>query len=121
MLVVIIFVKWKISKKDIPISLIYRVKFYLLFRHILKPVTLIVLDGVGHNENPKGNAVQSAHTPNLDFYKKNYPWTLLDASGESVGLPPGFQGSSEVGHLSMGAGRIVIQELKLTTFDLILN
>ncbi len=103
---------WKISKKDIPISLIYGVKFYLLFIHILKPITLIVLDGVGHNENPKGNAVLSAHTPNLDFYKKNYPWTLLDASGESVGLPPGFQGSSEVGHLSMGAGRIVIQELK---------
>ena len=78
----------------------------------MKPVTLIVLDGVGHNENPKGNAVLSAHTPNLDFYKKNYPWTLLDASGEAVGLPPGFQGSSEVGHLSMGAGRIIIQELK---------
>ena len=78
----------------------------------MKPVTLIVLDGVGHNENPKGNAVLSAHTPNLDFYKKNYPWTLLDASGEAVGLPPGFQGSSEVGHLSMGAGKIIVQELK---------
>ncbi len=112
MIVVIIFIKWKIRKKDILISLIYGLKFYLLFRHILKPVTLIVLDGVGHNENPKGNAVLSAHTPNLDFYKKNYPWTLLDASGEAVGLPPGFQGSSEVGHLSMGAGKIIVQELK---------
>ena len=78
----------------------------------MKPVILIVLDGVGHNENPKGNAVLAAHTPNLDAYKEKYPWTLLDASGESVGLPPGFQGSSEVGHLSMGAGRIIIQELK---------
>tara|TARA_B100000315_G_scaffold3117_1_gene3086 strand:- start:548 stop:2197 length:1650 start_codon:yes stop_codon:yes gene_type:complete len=112
LIVVIIFIKWKIRKKDILISLIYGLKFYLLFRHILKPVTLIVLDGVGHNENPKGNAVLSAHTPNLDFYKKNYPWTLLDASGEAVGLPPGFQGSSEVGHLSMGAGKIIVQELK---------
>ena len=112
MLVVIGFIKWKIRKKDILISLIYGLKFCLLFRHILKPVTLIVLDGVGHNENPKGNAVLSAHTPNLDFYKKNYPWTLLDASGEAVGLPPGFQGSSEVGHLSMGAGKILVQELK---------
>ena len=76
------------------------------------PVVLIVLDGVGYNENPKGNAVLAAHTPNLDSYYKNYPWTLLDASGEAVGLPAGFQGSSEVGHLSMGAGRIVEQELK---------
>ncbi len=78
----------------------------------MKPVVLIVMDGVGHNENPKGNAVMAAHTPHLDHYRKTYPWSLLDASGEAVGLPPGFQGSSEVGHLSMGAGRIVEQELK---------
>ncbi|MBU0528627.1 2,3-bisphosphoglycerate-independent phosphoglycerate mutase, partial [bacterium] len=77
-----------------------------------QPVVLIVLDGVGYNKNPKGNAVLAAHTPNLDSYYKKYPWTLLDASGEAVGLPAGFQGSSEVGHLSMGAGRIVEQELK---------
>ncbi len=76
------------------------------------PVVLIVLDGVGHNKNPKGNAVLAANTPNLDIYYKKYPWTLLDTSGEAVGLPAGFQGSSEVGHLSMGAGRIVEQELK---------
>ena len=76
------------------------------------PVVLIVLDGVGYNENPKGNAVLAANTPNLDSYYKKYPRTLLDASGEAVGLPAGFQGSSEVGHLSMGAGRIVEQELK---------
>jgi len=77
-----------------------------------KPVVLIILDGVGHNENPKGNAVLAADTPNLDSYYKKYPWTLLEASGEAVGLPAGFQGSSEVGHLSMGAGRIIEQELK---------
>jgi 2,3-bisphosphoglycerate-independent phosphoglycerate mutase len=78
----------------------------------MKPVILIVLDGVGHNESSKGNAVLAAHTPNLDAYKEKYPWILLDASGEAVGLPPGFQGSSEVGHLSMGAGRVIVQELK---------
>ena len=77
----------------------------------MKPVTLIILDGVGYNENPIGNAVLTAHTPNLDYYREKYPHCLLDASGQSVGLPPGFQGSSEVGHLSMGAGRVVKQEL----------
>ena len=77
----------------------------------MKPVILIVLDGVGYNENPRGNAVMAAHTPNFDFYRKKYPRCLLEASGEAVGLPPGFQGSSEVGHLSMGAGRVITQEL----------
>ena len=60
------------------------------------PVALIILDGVGYNEDLKGNAVLAANTPNLDSYYKKYPWTLLDASGEAVGLPAGFQGSSEV-------------------------
>ena len=78
----------------------------------IRPVVLIVLDGVGHNENPEGNAVLAAHTPNFDLFKAKYPWTLLESSGEAVGLPPGFQGSSEVGHLSMGAGRIITQELQ---------
>lgn len=78
----------------------------------MRPVCLIIRDGSGHNENPRGNAVLAAHTPNADSYMKKYPWTLLDAAGEPVGLPQGYQGSSEVGHLNMGAGRIVIQELK---------
>ena len=77
----------------------------------IRPTVLIVLDGVGYNSNPKGNAVISANTPTFDFYRKKYPKCLLNASGESVGLPPGFQGSSEVGHLSMGVGRIIKQEL----------
>ena len=77
-----------------------------------KPVTLIIRDGWGLNENPKNNAVLAARTPNMDSYKEIYPWTILDCSGEAVGLPPGYQGSSEVGHLNMGAGRIVVQELK---------
>jgi 2,3-bisphosphoglycerate-independent phosphoglycerate mutase len=78
----------------------------------IRPVCVIVRDGWGRNENPKGNAVLAARTPNLDAYLKTYPWTLLEASGEAVGLPGGYQGSSEVGHLNMGAGRIVLQELK---------
>jgi len=77
-----------------------------------RPVCVIVRDGWGYNENPRGNAVMAANTPNIDYYKENYPWTLLQCSGEAVGLPPSYQGSSEVGHLNMGAGRIVIQELK---------
>lgn len=78
----------------------------------MRPVCVIIRDGWGFNENPKGNAVMAANTPNIDAYKAKYPWTLLDASGEPVGLPDGYQGSSEVGHLNLGAGRIVIQELK---------
>ena len=78
----------------------------------MKPVVLIVLDGVGYTERTEGNAVLAANTPNLDHYRQTYPRSLLGASGESVGLPEGFQGSSEVGHLSMGAGKVVTQELK---------
>ncbi len=77
-----------------------------------RPVCLIVRDGWGYSENAKGNAVHAALTPNIDSFKEEYPWCLLDASGEAVGLPKGYQGSSEVGHLNMGAGRIVTQELK---------
>lgn len=78
----------------------------------MRPVCLIIRDGWGYNEDPLGNAVLAARTPNMDFYKERYPWTLLLCSGEAVGLPEGFQGSSEVGHLNIGAGRIVVQELK---------
>jgi len=78
----------------------------------VRPVFLIVMDGVGHADTVEGNAVMAAATPNLDRWHARYPTALLDASGEAVGLPAGYQGSSEVGHLSMGAGRIVEQELK---------
>jgi 2,3-bisphosphoglycerate-independent phosphoglycerate mutase len=77
-----------------------------------RPVALIIRDGWGVNEREEGNAVAAARTPNVDGYKRRYPWTLLDCSGEAVGLPEGYQGSSEVGHLNMGAGRVVVQELK---------
>ncbi len=78
----------------------------------MKPVALIVRDGWGYRQESEGNAVKAASTPNADSYLANYPWTLLHAAGQPVGLPDGYQGSSEVGHLNMGAGRIVVQELK---------
>jgi 2,3-bisphosphoglycerate-independent phosphoglycerate mutase len=78
----------------------------------MKPVALIVRDGWGYRQESEGNAVKAARTPYVDSYLSNYPWVLIHASGEPVGLPQGYQGSSEVGHLNMGAGRIVIQELK---------
>jgi 2,3-bisphosphoglycerate-independent phosphoglycerate mutase len=77
-----------------------------------RPVAIIIRDGWGLNENPEANAVYNAKTPNIDAFKAKYPWTKIDCSGVAVGLPAGYQGSSEVGHLNMGAGRIVIQELK---------
>lgn len=79
---------------------------------VKRPVALIIRDGWGLNERTEGNAVAAARTPNVTSWKKAYPWSVLDCSGEAVGLPDGYQGSSEVGHLNMGAGRIVIQELK---------
>ncbi len=78
----------------------------------MRPVVLIIRDGWGLNPKQDGNAVAAANTPVIDGLKSEYPWTRLACSGEAVGLPDGYQGSSEVGHLNMGAGRIVIQELK---------
>jgi 2,3-bisphosphoglycerate-independent phosphoglycerate mutase len=77
-----------------------------------RPVLLIIRDGWGEAAPGKFNAVTTAKTPYMDYLRKTYPASLLEPSGESVGLPAGYQGSSEVGHLNMGAGRIVVQELK---------
>ena len=77
----------------------------------VRPVMLVIMDGWGWREEVEGNAVKIARTPNLDRYARRYPFTLLRASGEAVGLPPGQMGNSEVGHLNIGAGRIVYQEL----------
>ena len=77
-----------------------------------RPVVLIIRDGWGSSDNVAGNAVAGAATPVTDALKAAYPWTMLECSGEAVGLPEGYQGSSEVGHLNMGAGRVVVQELK---------
>ena len=78
----------------------------------MRPVVLIIRDGWGINPREEGNSVFAAQTPVIDRLKARYPWTRLACSGEAVGLPDGYQGSSEVGHLNMGAGRVVIQELK---------
>ncbi len=77
----------------------------------MKKVLLCILDGFGHGKDYKGNAITRAKTPFFDQLYKKYPWTLLNASGEAVGIPKGTQGGSEVGHLTMGAGRIVLQPL----------
>ncbi|MCK4883876.1 MAG: 2,3-bisphosphoglycerate-independent phosphoglycerate mutase [Candidatus Diapherotrites archaeon] len=74
-------------------------------------VALIIMDGWGHSLKKNSNAIRLAKTPNFDFFWKNYPHTLLDASGTSVGLPKNQIGGSEVGHMHLGAGRIVKQEL----------
>ncbi|ACL70329.1 2,3-bisphosphoglycerate-independent phosphoglycerate mutase [Halothermothrix orenii] len=75
-----------------------------------KPLALIIMDGFGLSEKSDGNAIKQAHTPNLDKFFEEYPDTVLDASGEAVGLPEGQMGNSEVGHLNLGAGRIVYQD-----------
>ncbi len=74
-------------------------------------IILIVLDGYGEGKKYKWNAVTNAKTPNINKLKKTCPKTLLEASGNAVGLPKGFQGGSEVGHYTMGAGKIIWQSL----------
>ena len=71
----------------------------------------MILDGWGVNPDLYGNAVKTAKTPNLDRLQENYPTTKLVCSGKAVGLPEGIMGNSEVGHLNIGAGRIVYQDL----------
>lgn len=83
-----------------------------------KPVVLMILDGYGLNENSKGNAVAEAKTPIIDKLMKEYPFVGGNASGMAVGLPEGQMGNSEVGHLNMGAGRIVYQELTRITKEI---
>jgi 2,3-bisphosphoglycerate-independent phosphoglycerate mutase len=76
-----------------------------------KPVVLIVLDGWGIGPNNPGNAIMRAKTPNMDKYMVMYPHGQLAASGDAVGLPKGEDGNTETGHLNIGAGRIVYQDL----------
>lgn len=71
------------------------------------PLALIVLDGFGHSNVREGNAIALASTPNFDRWYGEYPHTLIEASGRAVGLPAGQMGNSEVGHLNIGAGRII--------------
>ena len=83
-----------------------------------KPVVLMILDGYGLNENKEGNAVAIGNTPVLDNLMKTCPFVRGNASGMAVGLPEGQMGNSEVGHLNMGAGRIVYQELTRITKEI---
>ncbi len=83
-----------------------------------KPVVLMILDGYGLNEKTEGNAVALANTPVMDKLMKEYPFVRGNASGMAVGLPEGQMGNSEVGHLNMGAGRIVYQELTRITKEI---
>ena len=76
-----------------------------------RPLMLMILDGWGYREDKEGNAILAARTPNLNRLHSEYPSCFLECSGEAVGLPEGQMGNSEVGHLNIGAGRIVYQDL----------
>ncbi len=76
-----------------------------------RPVALIILDGYGHNESPTDNAVLAARTPVMDRLWQEQPHSLIHTDGRYVGLPDGQMGNSEVGHMNIGAGRVVLQDL----------
>ncbi len=76
-----------------------------------RPVCLIIRDGWGKGNEEDSNAIFKANTPHTDLYERTNPTTVINTSGEGVGLPEGYQGNSEVGHLNIGAGRVVYQSL----------
>jgi 2,3-bisphosphoglycerate-independent phosphoglycerate mutase len=76
------------------------------------PLALIILDGFGHSDAREGNAVALAKMPFYDELREKYPHTLIEASGTCVGLPGGVMGNSEVGHLNMGAGRVIMTDIR---------
>ena len=76
-----------------------------------KKALLMILDGWGIGDKSKGDVINQTPTPYMDYLNANYPHSELQASGENVGLPDGQMGNSEVGHLNIGAGRIVYQDL----------
>ncbi|MFH1400641.1 MAG: 2,3-bisphosphoglycerate-independent phosphoglycerate mutase [Nanoarchaeota archaeon] len=77
----------------------------------MTPYLLVIRDGWGSSENTKGNAISDAKTPYTNTLMSRYPVTMLNASGRSVGLPSGYMGNSEVGHMTMGSGRVIPQSL----------
>ena len=83
-----------------------------------RPVMLMILDGFGASDKEDGNAILSAYKPNYDRLWNNYPHTFVSASGLDVGLPKGQMGNSEVGHLNIGAGKIIYQELTRITREI---
>ena len=76
-----------------------------------KKTLLMILDGWGVGDGSRADVISQVPTPNISYYKKNYPSSILHASGEDVGLPEGQMGNSEVGHLNIGAGRVIYQDL----------
>jgi len=80
-----------------------------------KPVVLMILDGFGHSDSPEYNAIYSASTPVYDRLRATCPHTLISGSGMDVGLPDGQMGNSEVGHMNLGAGRVVYQDFTRVT------
>jgi 2,3-bisphosphoglycerate-independent phosphoglycerate mutase len=80
-----------------------------------RPVMLVIMDGWGWRDDPADNAVRQAHTPAFDHLWATCPHSFLRTSGKDVGLPPGQMGNSEVGHLNIGAGRVVTQDLPRIT------
>lgn len=83
--------------------------------HRPKPVVLIILDGWGYSEDPQHNAIYAAQKPNWDQLWQENPHTILACSGLAVGLPPGQMGNSEVGHMNIGAGRVIYQDFTRIT------
>lgn len=84
----------------------------------MEKVILVILDGWGVSEEITGNAIRNAKTPNMDLLESYYPNTVLQASGNSVGLPWGVMGNSEVGHLTIGGGKIIYQNLPRVTLSI---
>ena len=81
----------------------------------MKPLVLCILDGCGVREESDGNAFKNAYTPTLDTLMNKYPHSILQASGKAVGLPEGQMGTSEVGHMNLGSGRVAMQPLETIT------
>ena len=82
------------------------------------PLALIIIDGWGYTSEREGNAIALAQTPFYDELSEKYPHTLLEASGTRVGLPAGVMGNSEVGHLNMGAGRVIRMDVSRIDHDI---
>ena len=83
-----------------------------------RPVVLAVLDGWGCSDRTYGNAIAAARLPHWHALFERYPWTMLEASGEDVGLPKGIMGNSEVGHMNLGSGRVVPQGVVIIDADI---
>src|SRR4051812_48257042 len=93
-------------------------KLIMTFNKQKTPLTLIILDGFGYRAEREGNAIALAKMPFYDEIREKYPHTLLEASGECVGLPHGIMGNSNVGHLCLGAGRVLRTDVECINHDI---